>query len=808
MDNKPTLSVPVRSLIEVVRSGDLSLGFQAGVRAQDGIRFHQAIQKANAEKYPGYTPEVPLEYALEEEDLVLEIGGRVDGIAVERSGVTVEEIKTTAEDMDVLAEESHPLHWAQAKCYAFMYASLNKLPAIAVRLTYFQVDTKETKRFTKTFTLTELEVFFTDLTDRYLSWARTLRDWGAERDRSLRALEFPFDGYRAGQRAFAAAVYRTVRDGKKLFARAPTGTGKTIAALFPAVKSLGEGLATKIFYLTAKTVTREIAEKAFDIMRGKGARIKTVTLTAKEKTCFSPGAACTPDECPYAKGYYDRLGAAVRDIFARDAFTREAIETCAKLHAICPFEFSLELSLWADAVICDYNYAFDPRVYLRRFFDEEEAVPGGSYVFLVDEAHNLVDRSREMFSAVLRGGDFGRLGRSLKTGRKKKQANMIRDLKETAAALEEYLAGAVEPDVPDENAESRGGFTVRKEAPEEVYPLLKDFTRASEKCLAGKEEYPFREELLERYFDALRFLRTADAYDERYVTYFTRSEESADVKLFCMDPAHLLSEALTRASASVFFSATLQPMDYYMRVLGGDADDGHIMLPSPFPKENLRVIVDGTVPTNYRMRPFTYDRVAEDVSALVKARTGNYLVYFPSYRYLREIHRRFTVANPDVEVIAQRETMSERERSAFLEAFCEGRERTLAGFAVMGGVFGEGIDLVGERLSGVAVVGVGLPQISLERDLLRQYYQETLGQGFEYAYVFPGMNKVQQAVGRLIRTETDCGVALLIDERFAWPSYRDLMPPEWLPATGARGPEGIRGAASLFWEGRPRGAVR
>ncbi|MHB9155242.1 MAG: ATP-dependent DNA helicase [Endomicrobiales bacterium] len=788
-----------------MRTGDLVSGFTFGVRASDGIRFHQALQKANRERYAGeaeYLSEVPLSLAVETEELVLEVGGRVDGIVLSEGGVTIEEIKTTAEDLDAFTEETNPLHWAQARCYAHLYAAAHGGEKLLVRLTYFQVDTRRTRSFEKLFSAVELREFFDRLVEKYLGWAKTLRDWAEVRDRSIRALEFPYPAYRVGQREFAVEVYKAIRDGKRIFAQAPTGTGKTMAALFPAVKSAGEGHTAKLFYLTAKTSTRAIAEKAFDAMRARGLRFKTVTITAKEKTCFSPGAACGPEECPFAKGYYDRVGEALQEIFARDALTRPAVEDCARAHRLCPFEFSLDLSLWMDGIICDYNYVFDPRVYLRRFFEDDgEAGSPGNYTFLIDEAHNLVDRSREMFSAALGKEAVLGLKQALKGGRKKRAPG----LKKLHDALEEVNDWFIEARKTCEPLERYGraeGFRVQKEAPEGLYLPLREFLRAAEKLLAARAEYPFREALLQQYFEVHRFLRTSEDYDERYVTWFERRGNDVIAKLFCIDPSSLLASALKRGNAAAFFSATLAPLEYFNKVLGGDEDSPRLRLPSPFPKENLLVLLDDRVSTTYRERPFTYGRVSEGIASLAGGKTGNYLVFFPSYAYMKEVCRLFREQNPHLDVVAQKEGMTEAEREGFLERFAGGRDKTLVGFAVMGGIFGEGIDLIGDRLSGVVIVGVGLPQISLERDIIQEYYRETLGLGFEYAYVFPGMNKVLQAVGRLIRSETDRGAALLLDERFARPLYRSLMPPEWLPLEKMRGSAHAAQVIKDFWEGK------
>jgi len=804
MKQDTRINISIRALVELFRSGDIAAG-RPGVRGADGIRCHQIIQRRNeAHCPPGatYLSEVPLSCSFERGGITLAIGGRADGVIINGAQTVIEEIKTVLCDPAAIeADKSNPLHWAQVKCYAAIYASRHGLGAVTVQLTYFQVGTHLTASTRQTFTDGELQIFFNDLVDRYLSRARTLMDWARLRDAAIGELSFPFAAYREGQMELVKAFARTIREGGKLFAQAPTGIGKTMAVLFPAVKALADGSLSKLFYLTAKTSTRGIAEDAIERLRQSGLRLKTVTLTAREKICFRPGAECDPETCENARGYYDRLHPALSDILILDAFTRPVIEDYARRHRLCPFEFSLDLSLVADCVICDYNYAFDPRVYLRRFFDEEERDDCGHYAFLIDEAHNLVDRAREMFSAELNKCQVLELRRLLaKTcGGRKKLPPEIKKLDGDLGRINTFMLGARKA-CEEAALEGRGaGVCIDKEAPDDICPLLRGLAGTAEELLRREEPYPFRDALLEFYFAARGFLRTADYFDERYVTYFEKRANDVRVRLFCLDPSRLLRAALERARTAVFFSATLSPLDYFAGVLGGEGDSAQLRLPSPFPRENLCLLVDDSISTKYRMREFTYGHVARSITAVVGARKGNYLVFFPSYQYLRAVYACFTADNPAVRTTVQREGMSERERLQFLEQFSDSSPETLAGFAVMGGVFGEGVDLVGERLSGAIIVGVGLPQIGLERDIIRTYFNEVNERGFEYAYVYPGMNKVLQAAGRLIRTETDRGVVLLIDERFSSSLYQGLYPPEWHPVLRVRGPKQTETAVRQFW---------
>jgi DNA excision repair protein ERCC-2 len=789
----------------VLQTGDIDAGFVGSSRLAEGIWHHQAIQRANrlaSSLENRYTAEVVVSHAVEKDGIRLEIGGRIDGVFETEDDLTIQEIKSTSEPLDELTEESHPLHWAQAKCYAFMYGLAHKWKEARVQLVYSHFDSRETRVFEQTFSISELDEFFKQITTQYIAWAKVLREWARTRDTSILNMEFPFETYRADQQELVDEVRRTVNGGSMLFAQAPTGIGKTMATVYPAVRAVGDGIVSKIFYATAKTVTRAIAQNALDTLRRLGLRFKTITITAKDKICFNPDAECTPEECVFAKGYYDRLRPAVRELFAQDTFDRPSIEACARKYSLCPFEFSLDLSLWADCIICDYNYLFDPRVYLRRFFSDEDAGEK-EYLFLVDEAHNLVDRAREMFSAQLSQAMISGVKQALGKPKRRKDAARLLKLGAALDNLGGFMAqassacatgGAEDGAVP--------GFVVSKDAPIEVLPMLKALIATAEKILESGKTYPFSEKLLELYFEAHNFLRTAEYFDERYRCYYEQGADEVIVKLFCVDPSYLLREALKRARSAVFFSATLTPLPYFRELLGGNDNSTQLKLGSPFPSENLRVLLDDRVSTTYKTREFSYDRIAQGIAALAGGKIGNYIAYFPSYKYMNEVSRRFINANPGISVICQSSGMSEPQRANFLEEFSRFGKTTLVGFAVMGGVFGEGIDLVGERLSGVVIVGVGLPQLSLERNIIRQCFQETLESGYEYAYIYPGMNKVLQAAGRVIRTETDRGVILLMDERFSRMPYRELIPEHWHPLHRLKtsGIEHARGLVEEFWE--------
>jgi len=776
-----TQIISVRSLVEfVMQGGDLtSGGFQRRDRAQLGTRGHKRVQRSRPECYES---EVEIAYLMEG-DLPLEIRGRIDGLYTHTMPVTIEEIKTTTLSLNLVGEEYNPLHWAQAQCYAYMYARQNNLSEIIIHLTYYHLDSQEEKTFERQFVLSELETFFNELVTTYLNWFRKVYAWQSRRDQSIQQLNFPYKEYRPGQRDMAVAVYKSIRDKDRLYVQSPTGVGKTIATLFPAVKALGQGLASKIFYLTAKTSGRLVAEKTLDDMRQTGLHIRSVTLTAKEKICFCPPVNCDPDVCIFARGYFDKVKKALEEIDHHQVFTRPVIEEIARKHEICPFEFSLDLALWVDCIICDYNYSFDPRVYLHRFFDFVTE----PYIFLVDEAHNLPDRARSMYSAELDKKTVLSLQRTLKPHLPvlAKKLNAINKI-----LLEKRKACQAE------NKDAQ----VEYELPEELLKSIKEFSQKAEDWLVLNQPAEFRQELLEFYFSCSNYLRTAEYFDTFYVSYFERQGQSnLRAKLFCLDPAPMLAAPLERSQSTIFFSATLLPLDYFMKLLTGDADHPNRIFQSPFPVENVNLLVHNGIATRYAQRADSYDAIASAIEAICNAHVGNYLIFFPSYAYLAAVLEILRERLPERQLLVQDRGMTESAREDFLARFSVSKPETLIGLAVMGGIFGEGIDLVGERLIGAVVVGVGVPQVCLENDLIKEYFDGQKVSGFAYAYQYPGFNRVLQATGRVIRTESDRGVILLIDERFTHARYRNLFPAHWRGYQVVRNTSGIKDKLTRFW---------
>ncbi len=778
---KPEIKISIRNLVELVlRSGDIDNRLVSSGRMLEGTKIHQKIQKQGGDSY---NKEVSLVHNFDTDDFIFRLEGRADGIIAEPDGVVIDEIKSTTRPIEFIDEDFSLLHWAQAKCYAFIYAVQNELDSIYVQLTYFHIETEEVKKIRKQFSFNELAVFIEELLEKYVVWASISDTWNKKRDTSIKTLEFPFKDYRKGQRELAVAVYKTIEQGKKLFAQAPTGIGKTISTLFPAVKALGEQHISKIFYLTAKTITRQVAEEAFSKMRECGLVFRTMTLTAKDKICFNKEGSCNPDYCEYAKGHYNRVNNALEDVLKNsENLSRDVIEEYSRKHTVCPFEFSLDLSLWADCIICDYNYAFDPRVYLKRFFLNNT----GDYAFLVDEAHNLVDRAREMFSAqILKSGYLE--AKKLMKSRVPKVARILNKINSYMVALRKQCT--------DE------GFIVSKAELTDLYRLLNSFISESEEWILKNQNSNIEgfDQLLETYFNSIAFTRMADFYDERYVTFIETKSSDVRVKLFCLDPSFLLADAVKRGKAAVFFSATLTPLNYFMDVLGGDKEDYNINLASPFAKENLCLIVNDNISTRYKNRDKSYDKIVDIIWSAINKKIGNYVVFFPSYKYMNEVYTRFTEQYPETDTIIQETSMTEEERESFLNKFQSGTDKSLVSFSVLGGIFSEGIDLKGDRLIGAIIVGVGLPQVSPEQDIIMNYYESKNRMGFENAYMYPGMNKVLQAAGRVIRSEHDIGTVILLDERFSNGSYRRLFPRHWEHALRVQDTIQLGKRLEYFW---------
>ena len=783
-ENLPVIRISVRNLVEfILREGDIDNrtgGGQDPENMQMGSRIHRKIQRQMGSDYQA---EVPLKTEIVCDGFILKIEGRADGLIHTKEQVMVDEIKGVLRELDRVQEPAG-IHLAQAKCYASMVAEQEGVDEIGVQMTYCQMETEEVKRFQYSYRSNELKVWFDEVIRQYEKWAKFQIEWRKARNASVKGIEFPFP-YRKGQRDLAVSVYRTILRKKKLFIQAPTGVGKTISTVFPAVKAVGEELGEKIFYLTAKTITRTVAEQAFETLREQNLKFKVITLTAKEKICFCEETSCNPDDCPYAKGHFDRVNDAVYELLMReDVMSREVLEAQARKHKVCPFEMALDVSTWVDGVICDYNYVFDPDARLRRFFAEGGA---GGYLFLIDEAHNLVERGRQMYSAELCKEDFLAVKKLVK-GEAPRFAKRLEACNKILLAMKKECENYKVLD-------NISHFGIQ------LMNVLSETDRYLEECV-DKE---VRETVLDFYFQVRSFLNIYDGLDENYVVYTEYQENGRFVlKLFCVNPAANLQKCLDKGNSAVFFSATLLPIQYYKRLLSTEKDNYAVYIDSSFDTKK-RLLMNGVdVSTRYAMRSREmYQRYATYIFRVVKAKMGNYLIFFPSYRFMEDVYQEFTQLlasdEEEMELVIQQKHMDEEERENFLRAFEMGREKSLIGFGVLGGIFSEGIDLTNEKLIGTLIIGTGLPQVCNEREILKSYFDQKGLYGFDYAYRYPGMNKVLQAAGRVIRTEDDRGVILLLDERFQREKGKEIFPKEWADCERCR-LDIVEEKIRLFWE--------
>ena len=756
------IKISVRNLVEfVLRHGDLDNRHRASMDTDTmaaGAKIHRKIQN---QMELDYHAEVPLKVEMPYEKFSIVVEGRADGI-IDGDIYTIDEIKGVKRDIEYITEPVL-IHKAQAMCYAYIYLVQKDLPSIRVQMTYVNLDTEEIKRFVEEFSATYIKQWFTQVTDEYYKWANYLFENKNLTVSTARNLEFPYK-YRSGQKEVAINVYKAARMGVDLFVQAPTGIGKTLSTIFPAVKAMGEDICDKLFYLTAKTITGSVAIETFNILRKSGLCIKSVTITAKDKMCMMEETKCNPDYCSFAKGHYDRINDAIYDLITTESdITREKILEYANKHNVCPFEMNLDVSNWVDAIICDYNYAFDPSVRLKRYFGD---TVNGKYMFLVDEAHNLVDRAREMYSQVLVKEDV------LETKKVFASKN-----KRVTASLEKLNRAMLSYKRQCDN-----GFMILPTVDEMIMPLMR-FTQNFEKYTEEHGDFDGKEDVLDFYFCAKNFLTVLDVLDENYEIYGMIGDDGRFfVKLMCINPSIRLKECMGKTISTIFFSATLLPVNYYKKLLTGNIEDYAVYIDSPFDKKNRMIAIGSDVTSKYTRRgPKEYEKIANYILNVVTAKKGNYLVFFPSYKMLQDIYDAACKLGLDTRanIILQENSMKEMDREEFLRSFENEVEETLVGFCVMGGIFSEGIDLKRDMLIGTIIVGTGLPQICKERELISDYFKNEGKNGFDYSYKIPGMNKVLQAAGRVIRTDDDKGVIILLDDRFMERSYMSLFPREW-----------------------------
>ena len=745
------LTLSVHQLVDfLLRTGDIDNRIYNSATMSEGTLIHAFYQSRQGKNYVS-------EYNLLEEfkvdDFNVTLEGRADGIIDLGSTAIIDEIKSTVAPLEEYYESQKEWHLGQAKCYALMYAHEKNYDSISIRLTYIhQVDKSQLiKSFD--YLTSELENEVGSLLEEYIEFFKILFERKVKRNESASRITFPYGKFREGQKELAKYSYGIAQNGGILFAEAPTGIGKTISTMFPCVISFANTENEKIFYLTAKNSGKEMAFNTANLLIDSGLEASVIEILAKDKVCFCPGKACNPDECPYAKCYYTKVREVVKNtILNSKTLSTQNILEIARHNALCPFELSLDLSLYMDIIICDYNYFFDPIVYLKRFFDSDAS----NMIVLVDEAHNLVERGRDMYSASFDSFRYKQVKRSLKHFDYKKYKKAQTRMSKFFAQFDDFPLGNTPIDIFDKSdLNAINNYLV----------ACADVNKNHHSVVT--------DEFTEFYLDVNKFIKLLDFYDDTFQLYVNKREDDVKIELFCIDPSEHLKRTMDQVKGKIFFSATLSPAEYYMDVIGRDTSNPLLSLPSPFNKKNMKVLVAPKISVRYKNRQDTINHVADYIKEFVSHKVGNYFIYVPSYEYLEMLVP--YLENENFELIVQEKDMTEDEKEEFLSCFVDKPKNTMLGVAVLGGAFSEGIDLVGERVIGVAIVGVGIPQICFERDLIRNYFEKKANKGYEYAYASPGINKVMQALGRVIRSETDRGVALLIDDRYLTKQYNDIF---------------------------------
>ncbi len=786
MSEKKHLNLSVHELVDfLLRQGDIDNRVYNQETMQLGTKIHSAYQKKQGKEY---LSEVPLEGDIEKDDYLIHLEGRADGIIIGGINPIIDEIKSTVSPLDDFYNKQSEWHFGQAKCYAYLYSKMNGITRCGVRLTYISqmnFDKKMVKE--KCFGFEELEEYVISLIDRYLSYEKATVKHYIERNASVASLPFPYDEFRKGQREVAKYVYTVAKKGGIFFFEAPTGIGKTISTIYPALKSFAKSSNSKIFYLTAKTSGRQTCYDALTACYKKGYIGRDSLLVAKEKICFSREKSCNPDECPYTIDYYEKLRKVIeKESQENNRYSPDKIIEIANEYQMCPFELQLDLSLLSDVIICDYNYFFDPLVKLERYFSDE-ADPS-NYIILVDEAHNLPSRAKDMFSETISTKEIHDAMSTLGQG-----GSLFTKAKKTLKKLAKSIS------VLKEN-ENR--FVTYEKLDDEIYKNLVKFKESTSSKEETKEQH-FDEKVNDLSRKVYRFLSLLEDYSKNSIIYsFVRYDKEVELHLQSLDPSPYLKEDFSRVKGAAIFSATLSPINYYMESILGDASSPYLALTSPFPRENFHLMIAPNLSIRYKNREKTYQDVADYLSTFVKGKKGNYFIYFPSYEYLDKIKKCLHFSNANV--YTQERDMTDMEKELFLSRFLSNPKKTTVGLLIIGGSFSEGIDLPSDRLIGVAVVGIGLPQVSPEVDLLRDYYEKKNGEGFQYAYMNPGMNKVMQAVGRLIRSENDVGSALLIDERYVEEDYQKLFARTWKGYEIVRSKEEIKESLSSFYRNKSK----
>lgn len=783
----------------LLRKGHLDTRIFNQSSMQEGTRLHSLYQK---EQGSDYLSEYPLAYTFHEKEFTFKVSGKADGVIISKAGsVTIEEIKTTIADLDEFIQDHGEWHLGQAMFYAFIIAKLKNLSDVSIRMVYIRQNNHNIRKFIlKKYSLSELQNFVNDLIFRYAYYCRKIERMKRERDETAKSIIFPYKDYRKGQKEMIDFITNAADMKKEVFIEAPTGIGKTISVLFPFIKRFGEHNADRVIYLTSKNSIKKVAVNAMSLFTNQGIKCKTIEFTSKENICFNDKKGhCNPDECPFAKHYYDKVYDAIFDCLETSSlFNRKSIEDFCIEKQMCPFQFQLDLSKYCDVLICDYSYVYD---YHDMLCLEESDIKNTKSYLCVDECHNLPSRIRDMYSIEL---FVSELNDALSLCGGIPFDSLKADLNDLIKVIK-----AIDFDSDDENVKSKHLYILEK-VPQIVINDLNDCINDI-KLILKKFTSLVTDSLLEFYYNLNNFSYLASLLDDdlighAFFCYITISNEEINtIRIINLDCRPLISQGSSYFESVIYFSATLSPKDYYIDLLGGNKEDmsNRLILDSPFPKENRLVFFNTNISLRYKDRDNTLYSVFTYIRTCVSQKKGNYFVFCPSFEYLERIYS-FFQQEPlsDSEILVQSRFMKDNERTLFLESFSMESPKTTIGLLVLGGIFSEGIDLVGDRLIGAIIISVGLPQINFETNQLKEYYDKNSENmvGFNYAYTYPGINKVLQAAGRVIRSDTDKGFILYIDSRFRQPLYHNIMKEIYPDAISAISPSQVRNKLKLFWE--------
>ena len=773
------IELSVHELVDfVLRKGDIDSRSFNSMTMQEGTRIHNIYQSKQGSNY---LKEYPLKGIFSYEDSLIYLSGRSDGIILEEVPI-IEEIKSTNCDLNSFFKENEEWHLGQAICYGYLYAIEKGLDKVKIRLTYISQVNNDILKKNYCYKTDELLTKINQYFDVYFQFARIIETRKNRRNESLSVLRFPFSNAREGQMELIDFTKQAIESADSRFAEASTGIGKTMATIFSTLSYLKEDKLDKVFYLCPKNTNFDNAAKALEILNKEGYLLSYTEIRARSKMCpYKLEKTCNPDDCPLTVGYYSKLKDVLKDCLVHEnLLNSEIIDKYAKKYDVCPFELSLDFSVYTDFVVCDYNYAFHPISYLRRFFE----VPDKTYrIFaLVDEAHNLIDRARDMFTVTFSEEDYKNLKKELKGYRNPEINKILRKINQDLRLFKQFEFN--DQPIILEQLDSKFILHITK-LRSEINVLETDNPKL--KLKKGKDFL----------IDLYKFIVINDLLNDGFKIILDNKYDNLTIKLFCIDPSSFINKSLFHFLGTLFFSATLTPIDYFQKVNLNRDGFKTISLPSPFNPNNFFLIINDNISIKYKDRDKTLEEVVKEINIFVSKKVGNYLIFVPSFEYSRKIEKYFINDN---RFVFQTATMTNKDKDEFLANFKENPQESRIGVCVISGSFAESIDLTGDRLIGVVIVGVGLPQVNFENNLVKDFYIKKEMNGYEFAYMNPGINKVLQALGRVIRTQNDKGSALIIDSRYAQSHYFSILKDRYKNYTKIKDSNGLIKALNSFYK--------